>query len=314
MFARYDYNAGTTTAGFANDVKLILTGTTDKTLLSSYCNKTTSYINATVPSGWSVHDTAPGAGKVSLIAPTDDGIMSKYVVLDCGSLTIMTTALYETWSTTTHTGVNATANANLSTYGQKLDLTNGGTLYIGASQYYLFFLGWAGGSFSSNGFSLIGERTRDDAWDTPAAGLPVSFWTCGSFIANDGGSTSIGGAFAPRIKDGTTDKTTSSAFMNINHLGPQLHNNASSGGWQDNLIPRMRIRDATGSPMHAFYLVQVSAMTNQTNYGMLGGHILGGIYMTTGGYGAANDEVTYNGQTYYVAVGGTYTRIVIPKF
>ncbi len=58
MFAKYVYNWAQTPSGLIADVVSLLTGTTDKNLLSAGCNKGLTTITSTTPAGWSLHCAA----------------------------------------------------------------------------------------------------------------------------------------------------------------------------------------------------------------------------------------------------------------
>ena len=54
--------------------------------------------------------------------------------------------------------------------------------------------------------------------------------------------------------------------------------------------------------------------------GLNAGKLLGNIYLTTPGYGSAGDELSYNGNIYFIMTCGQSTgtgaggRIAVPKF
>lgn len=64
MYAKYTYLTDANNANVFNDVKAILTGTTDKTTLSSACDKTNTTIVNTAPAGW-VTESSSGLGITS---------------------------------------------------------------------------------------------------------------------------------------------------------------------------------------------------------------------------------------------------------
>jgi hypothetical protein len=105
MYSSYFYNNGATVANILNDLKLILTGTTDvNTLSSQSCNKAQTLINASVTtSAWVAHDiTGVAANWICLKAPlSDDGTHYKYMVLDmntmAGQVGSIITKFYDKW-------------------------------------------------------------------------------------------------------------------------------------------------------------------------------------------------------------------------
>jgi len=58
MFARYFCNWTQTPSGLIADIVSLLTGTTDKNLLSAGCHKGLTTITSTTPAGWSLHCAA----------------------------------------------------------------------------------------------------------------------------------------------------------------------------------------------------------------------------------------------------------------
>jgi hypothetical protein len=118
MYASYFYNNGATVANILNDLKLILTGTTDTAALSSQsCNKAQTLIMAgTTPAGWLVHDTAVSVNWVCLkSALVDDANKYKYMVLDMNTMATQVgsifTKFYDKWNsglTWSRTGLVAT--------------------------------------------------------------------------------------------------------------------------------------------------------------------------------------------------------------
>jgi hypothetical protein len=107
MFALYYYNLGASQANILADLTAILTGTTDKELLSAACDKpSTSISNAYTDAGWELHDAAPAAGSKMLKALCQDNTYYKYFGLDLNTAGQIKFAGAETWNADTHVGTN----------------------------------------------------------------------------------------------------------------------------------------------------------------------------------------------------------------
>ncbi|WP_227657765.1 hypothetical protein, partial [Candidatus Magnetaquicoccus inordinatus] len=173
MYAKYDYVAGATLANIMNDINLIITGETNINNLSASCAKSTTEIVAAVAAGWVLHDALAGTNKKCYKAPlADDATKFKYMVLDFNSSGYLKTTIYETWDATAHTGTNLCYYSDQSSYGQKIDTTAGGTMYVFASVRFAVFASNTNQWSSGSGPTGVVERTRDLPFDTVAAGYP----------------------------------------------------------------------------------------------------------------------------------------------
>ena len=110
MYTYYKYTTSHTKATMLSDIVALLTGTTDKNLLSARCNKTSTVISAGYdPAGWALWDNAAGTNKKVLRAPCDgDPNQYKYLSIDTETYTNRVSfAMHEDWDPATHTGVNS---------------------------------------------------------------------------------------------------------------------------------------------------------------------------------------------------------------
>ena len=225
MYAKYDYVAGATLANIMNDINLIITGETNINNLSASCVKSTTEIVAAVAAGWVLHDALAGTNKKCYKAPlADDATKFKYMVLDFNSSGYLKTTIYESWDATSHTGTNLCYYSDQYSYGQKIDTTTGGTMYVFASARFAVFASntnqWSG----SYGPTGVVERTRDLPFDTVAAGYPPF-----GFIHFYSTSNIYPYFFAPRLM------TMDGSVVNSNSTGlavgslPQTWANAPSG-------------------------------------------------------------------------------------
>ena len=210
MYARYDYAASATLANVVSDIGNILIGETDKANLSAGCVQATTEIISDVASGWTLHDFQPGAWKATAYrAPlADDAATFKYLVLDFNTSNFVMIKAYETWDEISHVGTNLCYNSDSTTYGQRIDLTSGGTMYIFASARFCMFVSQTATYSSSFGPSGIFERTRDLPFDTVAAGYPPWVWHSLGY-ANQGASYAM--AYAPRLLDRFASEITGSS-------------------------------------------------------------------------------------------------------
>lgn len=169
MFAKYVYNAGATAANITADIVKILTGETNLANLSAQCNTTKSYIVSTVAAGWSVYDAAAGTNFQVIRATTLDGLGYKYVgIYNDG--TYLYSIAYGVWNASTHTGNYISCNSNTSPYAQRLDLTNGGIVFLGSNARFIFSLSYLPatityGSSTGSSPNLVTEYTKIMPWN-----------------------------------------------------------------------------------------------------------------------------------------------------
>lgn len=148
-------------------------GETQAALLSAIESYITSH-------GWSVHDASAGTNAKAYSAVNIDASTYKYVVIDVNTSGYIIMKLYEDWNATTHAGTNLATNSDNTAYAQRVDLTNGSTLFIGSNSKWLIMLSYSGGAYGSstgNGCTWVAEMTRDAESDTVAAGYPKAVWS-----------------------------------------------------------------------------------------------------------------------------------------
>jgi len=159
--------------------------------------------------GWEVHDAAAGTNAVCYRALNADGITYKYVVLDFNTAGYMLLKAFESWNSTTHVGTNQCYLMESTNYNQRVDLTNGGNIYIFVSPRWLAAVSYNNGVIgSSSGQSFTGcfERTRvEDELASGSTDLPPFIGAIPGWI---NGMLNLPGFSAPRIK--------SSNFVGIN--------------------------------------------------------------------------------------------------
>ncbi|HAT48853.1 MAG: hypothetical protein HQL07_03845 [Nitrospirae bacterium] len=210
MYTQYVYNAGATQANITADLVAVLTGETDKNNLSAGCNKTNTVIQAVVAAGWTLHDTDGGSGSKVIKAPlADDATKFKYVRLYSSATTSIRFEVYEGWDAGTNVGTNMCYYSDTTSYSQRLDLTNGGTIHVFSSARFAMLCaetsgGW--GSATYSGPSGCFERTRLLPFDTVAYGMPPFAWFDMGYCAYN---SSYQG-FAPRLVDRLEASKTSS--------------------------------------------------------------------------------------------------------
>ena len=306
--------SGTTTRLSIDNVSVKpLTGVVDKTLLSASCVQANTTITSTTAAGWYVHDSDTGTSNQKVIkAYNADGTTLKYLMLDFASAGYLIPKVYESWDAGTNTGTNLATLSDVAANSQQIDVTNGGTIFIGASPRYAIF--WSklstGVYGSSTGYAPCGifERTRAAGWDLAAAGYPP--YVYGNFyrVATATQVLTSANFFAPRLKGQAGDVLTTSAF-----LFPTIE-----FGFVTNFrgsVPTVRCFGDDLSWKHFMHEMGLSNFTQ----GLKAGKIID-IYVTTKDYGAAEDVITYDSNDYFIMtentdVGtGTGLRIAVPKF
>lgn len=309
MYTKYTYSAGATAANVLADVIALLTGETNKANLSASCNQAnTEILTSWCVAGWTLHDASAGTNakaiKAVKLVIAGDPELFKYVVVDTNSAGYILTKVYETWNETAHTGTNLCYNSGTGAfYSQRLNLTNGGILYISSSVRHLNIISYQSavwGSSSYLGSSGCFERTRKAPWDTGANAYPPFLWANFGAIAN--GDT----AFAPRYKKyDNTDVITSNAC---------LYCVLPYGSGHPSLIYSISTYlglDASLNSVHIFHPIAFAYYTNQFQGGEISG--FSDTWFTTYNYGAALDEVTKDGNTYVIWPAFTTYRLAIRK-
>lgn len=103
MFAKLAYNGGASPENILADVMAILTGTTNKTLLSADCNKPGTAITATTASGWEALWAADNVGTSQRVLPSASHVAaawngSVFLVVNNASSTHYTSPDAKTWT------------------------------------------------------------------------------------------------------------------------------------------------------------------------------------------------------------------------
>lgn len=197
----------------------------------------------------------------------------------------------------TDTGTNKIYNTDSTALSQRVDLVNGGIIFLSSSNRHLscktlLSSGNSWGSSTGAGATLIHEYTQDDDWNTPASSYPT-FAVCNSNVITTEW-------YSPKLKSAVaTNVTGVSAIMVIR---PTITNTKAA----------LSSSDTTIYPSTDIGLYQTSF-----TYAVIGGKLYG-IKLTTTGIGAdGSDEMAIDGQNYFIMVAGstlTTTRILVPKF
>jgi len=290
-----------------------LTGVVDKTLLSASCTQANTTITSTIAAGWGVYDANTGTSNQQVLrAKNADGTTYKYLMLDFSTANFLKTLVYESWDAGANTGTNLATLSDVQANGQQLNVTNGGTIFIGvAPTYAIFFSKLSTGVYGcSTGYAPSGivERTRAAGWDTSAAAYPpyvyMNLYHMG--LATQVLTTS--NLFAPRLKGQSADVLTTAAFLFPTIEFGFLSNFKGS-------VPTVRCFGTDLSWKHFMHEVGLSNFTQ----GLKAGKLLS-IYLTTKDWGAAEDVVTYGGYNYFIMtestnVGtGTGLRLAVPQY
>lgn len=274
MYAVYGWQAGATLANVMADIVAVLTGTTDKTLLSADCAQAATSINASVyPAGWTAFDTNTGANTKVLRSPLpDDPTKYMYLILDWATANKVRSRTAESWDNVTHVATNP-VSGHSSTSGASMNLTVAGTVVLFSQSTGLAIFGSVGG-----GASFVTARTRDSVWDTVAAGWPpVVTWghadgdtspvAGGTFngincpriygVSADGaqrGHFRLGAAilnsYLSAITTSITDPSTGqvgTAFLPLGVLGDNIYTPTWMGGWISGLFDIWATRQSYGS-------------------------------------------------------------------
>ncbi len=136
MLTTYKYNAGSTLANILADITALLTGETNKVNLSTDCNQAGTVITSTIAAGWTVHDGATGTAGQTVFKLHDGANVYGYAMVDLSVSGRLLVRGYEAWDAATHTGTNPIYKSDDADYGQIVDLSGGGTLFIGAAAGY----------------------------------------------------------------------------------------------------------------------------------------------------------------------------------
>lgn len=201
MYANLPYNApdANTAANLVSDVVKVLTGTTDKTQLSSSINQAGASIVSTIPGGWTLHDDVNSLKKVVKAPISDDPSKFKYVLVESSSGIIFIES-YKSWNNVSHTGVKykrfngateqTTVGYNTSNMiAYAIGAGNAsGSIYISSSANHVAGMAVYNTGGAVYGLSLITERTRMSPWDTVANGYDPIVYTCNNIGGGEIGS------------------------------------------------------------------------------------------------------------------------------
>lgn len=178
-------------------------------------------------------------------------------------------------------------------YLPQLDLVNGGVLYISCSARHLAIYSYLGatatwGSSTGNGFILMAEITREDAWNVDP--YPSFILTASTLLAGSNYLYLPKAKVAPSSDKAGTDSRLIASYVGVFNKRPIASDGTSL----------------------AHIVSDIKASLTSGTYLILGGTVLGGIKRTTDSFGATLDEVTVNGIT-HVIWGISTNRYLFPK-
>lgn len=236
MFAAYSFYSGSSAANILADVVALLTGTTNKTLLSAACNKAaSSIVNSYDSAGWVMHDAAAGTNRVVLSSACADGSTTKYLIIEATTDGYLNFGSCESWNSSTHTGTN---------YNYGTMLPSSINIYFSSSAGVLYI------SSSNRGVALSHKTTADIIatyiivleWErTSALMLLAAGYPCWGGLGDLNSFTNNNTFNIPRIKNHAAagDLVGSSALVTLLRLG--AINGSTVGG---SLYPRS-VTDST---------------------------------------------------------------------
>ena len=233
-----------------------------------------------------------GKGTVQCLrALNADATTYKKVMLD-GSNAIITLITAEDFAVNAVT--NKVFNSDLLEYGQPLDLSNGGLLFIQATKEYIYLTAYlpatsTWGSSTGNGCTAVNEYSRDDGWNigTGANPYPSHCWI--------NSSTFLTASYAPRLKSAANVDVTGSAAL----LTPFI----------SNPFPKQTL-NASSLTVPPSISARVSNFSTLA-YGVLGGVLSGGVRQTVASYGNTGDEMVLSSTNYFMCAGST-ARLLVP--
>lgn len=180
-------------------------------------------------------------------------------------------------------------NSDNLAYAQRLDLTNGGMLFISSSARYIVIESntntGAVGASTGNGATGVAEYTRDDDWNvapyTAHAWFNIGLWS---------------NWYVPILKNtAITDVTGSNAY-----LEPVV----------SSIFTKLIIKQDSSTVLPATP-IKLRAKGTTTTYGSLGGTVQGDILLGCEAYGNLGDVVTIGAATYTVLTAGATTRLLV---
>lgn len=184
----------------SNSVKLVYTaGETAANIL-------TAFDTWLVAHGWSLYDGAAGVDTNAYRALNKDASTYKYITVEITSTRLFLRG-WESWDSGLHTGTNLCYYSDNTNFAQRIDLVNGGDLYVFANVRYICIESVIPanvvGSVTGNGACAVCEVSRDNPGDTIGAGYPTMCWfnTYSLMITQN---PTFGVVSFPRTRDGST--------------------------------------------------------------------------------------------------------------
>jgi len=339
MYAKYTYPAGATQVNIINDLVLILTGTTDKALLSHGTSgsspnvpaSTETFIDTSVrPAGWTKHSltySQADSKAVVLKAPWDD---SNITGIDPGTINAAQYKFCEIISrdTTTigvsgaefFTTANPTVKTNATPYAmfndEKLNLTSGGYILISSSNRHIAFFSFDGtnygasGNYPRYGMNGVFERTRNSNWDTNVNAYPPAIYVGPMGNAGSSNQATFNNWVCARYKNSNNATDFTNAYGGVAFYSL---NNADASQWSTSVAVQGGFATCSVAgkssdlvtTIHGLFPIIVSSGAS----GHLGGEIsdFADIWLTTTNFGRAEDEVIVNGNTYVIWTDSTNT-------
>jgi hypothetical protein len=171
--------------------------------------------NATYGRGWALYDNAAGTNAKAYRALNADGTTYKYIVLDYNTAGYILFKVYTSWNSGTHSGTNVAYLSDQTGYAQRIDITNGGSLYMSV-RAAAFVMQSSNGSSTGAGACGVVEISRDNAEDT--GGTPY-VWINTSLMLDATPGGTIGIVAYPASPQGNTGSAASAATFMITDFG-----------------------------------------------------------------------------------------------
>ena len=198
MYAKYVYLNTATLDEITADIGAIFTGETNPANLSASCDTAnTEVLTAFSTSPWVEWDDQISASDqyVMRLEMSDDSGVYKYVNLRHNNGDDIAFTVMESWDNVGHTPTNEIPVDYIYT-GQKVELSNGGTMHLYASQFALVMMhqdssNIFGGQANDDtyGSSMVLECTRDHPSLTTGAGGMPNYFTAPSHMFWAGDNT-----------------------------------------------------------------------------------------------------------------------------
>lgn len=151
--------------------------------------------------GWTLHDgIMSGSLKRVYKALNKDGVTFKYAAIDFSYISYYKTfmvSVWELWDELNHIGSNSCAySEDFYSYAQKMNLSQGQTVFIFAHPRYLVMQAYPKASMQGNSWIGCIEVARDNPEDTAAKGYPCVVWANGYMLFSTASPLSF-----PRTRD-----------------------------------------------------------------------------------------------------------------